>query len=52
MQQLKIISKKEDKKEDKDGPIVMSGQVCPLPGKGSIGSAKGAMGSAVVTIIL
>ena len=31
---------------------VPAGQVCPLPGKGGMDSAKGAMGSAVITIIL
>jgi len=29
-----------------------TGQVCPLPNRGGIGSAKGAMGSAIVTLIL
>ncbi len=29
-----------------------AGAVCPMPGKGGIGGAKGAMGSAIVTLIL
>ncbi|MDH4163838.1 MAG: hypothetical protein OEW15_14300 [Nitrospirota bacterium] len=46
MNQLKFTPKSPSKE------AFPTGQVCPLPGKGSIGSAKGAMGSAVVTIIL
>lgn len=47
MQQLKIISSKTDIQEK-----VVLGQVCSLPGKDGIDSAKGAMGSAIATIIL
>ena len=46
MQQLKFNTSKTEKQEE------FTGQVCPLPGKGGIGSAKGAMGSAITTLIL
>ena len=46
MQQLKFNTSKAEKPEE------FTGQACPLPGKGGMGSTKGAMGSAIVTIIL
>ncbi len=46
MEQFKIISSNAKEAEIKPG------QVCPLPGAGGIGSAKGAMGSAIVTLVL
>lgn len=46
MRELKIIPIERNPQE-----AIKAGQVCPLPGKG-IGPAKGAMGSAIVTIIL
>ncbi len=45
MNQLKFAQKTPD-------PGFPTGQVCPLPGAKGIGSAKGAMGSAIVTLIL
>ncbi len=47
MNQLKFTSKTPSQQE-----TVAAGQVCPLPGAKGIGSAKGAMGSAIVTLIL
>lgn len=47
MNQLKFTPKSPSSKE-----AFPTGQVCPLPGKGGVGSANGAMGSAIVTIIL
>ena len=47
MNQLKFTPKTPSQNE-----TFAAGQVCPLPRKGGIGSAKGAMGSAIVTIIL
>ncbi len=43
MEQLKIVSKSSND---------VAGRVCPLPDKGGIGTAKGAMGSAIVTLVL
>ncbi len=47
MTQLKFTPKTSPQEE-----TFMTGQVCPLPGAKGIGSAKGAMGSAIVTLIL
>jgi hypothetical protein len=45
---MELLTKKS---EGPDAEPFPQGAVCPMPGKG-MGSAKGAMGSAVLTLVL
>ena len=40
------------RKTSKELDAIASGQVCPLPVRGGTGAAKGALGTAILTIVI